>query len=143
MRNVLLIIGGAAALYFLGRYKFSQKISFLLRGVRAGGGLTNPQILIDLAIQNPTNQKATLKSITGDISINGQYIANLSAFGDQVIQPNSESLIKLNARPSATGVGQFLVTLFRERQQGISATFVGTANVDGVTYPVNETRKIR
>lgn len=142
MRNAILLIGGAAALYFLSRYQLSRKISFLLRGVRVGGGITSPVIVIDLAIQNPTNQRAILKSISGEVSANGQYIANLSAFGEQVIQPNSESVIKLSARPSAAGVGQFLVNLFKQKQQKVTTTFTGTANIDGVTYPVNETRSI-
>jgi len=142
MRNAILLIGGAVALYFLSRYQLSQKISFLLRGVRVGGGITSPVIMIDLAIQNPTNQRAILKSISGEVSANGQYIANLSAFGEQVIQPNSESVIKLSARPSAAGVGQFLVNLFKQKQQKVTTTFTGTANIDGVTYPVNEMRSI-
>lgn len=142
MRNVYLLIGGAAALYFLSRYQLSRKISFLLRGVRVGGGITSPTIGIDLAIQNPTNQRAVVRSISGEISANGQYIANLSAFGEQIIQPNSESIIKLSARPSATGVGQFLFNLFKQKQQKVSANFTGTANIDGVTYPINETRTI-
>jgi LEA14-like dessication related protein len=142
MRNVFLLIGGAAALYFLSRYQLSRKISFLLRGVRVGGGITSPTITIDLAIQNPTNQRAVVRSVSGEVSANGQYIANLSAFGEQTIQPNSESVIKLSARPSAAGVGQFLFNLIKQKQQKVSVNFTGTANIDGVTYPVNETRTL-
>lgn len=142
MRNVYLLIGGAAALYFLSRYQLSQKITFGIRGVRVGGGLFNPTITIDLAIQNPTNQRANVRSIVGEVSVNGQYIANVTAFGQQTIQPNSESIIKLSARPSASGVGQFLISIFQQKQKSIVTNFTGTANIDGVTYPINETRTI-
>lgn len=142
MRNIFLILGGAAALYFLSRYQLSQKISFLLRGVRLGGGVTSPTITLDLAIQNPTNQRAILRSVSGDVTANGRYIANVSAFGEQIIQPNSESVIKLTARPSAVGVGQFLVDLFKGQKKQVSVNYSGTANIDGVTYPIDETRSV-
>jgi hypothetical protein len=33
MRNILLLVGGAAALFFLSRYRFGKKAVFTLRGL--------------------------------------------------------------------------------------------------------------
>ena len=142
MKRIFWIIGGAAALYFLSRYKFSQKANFLLRSVRVGGGLFSPVINIDLAVQNPTNSRLTFKSVSGSLSVNNQFLANVSAFGDQVIQPNSETILKLQARPSATGVFSSVRELLTTPVGSITATFTGSANIDGITYPISETKTI-
>jgi len=142
MKRIFWIIGGAAALYFLSRYRFSQKANFLLRSVRVGGGLLSPVINIDLAVQNPTNSRLTFKSITGSFSVNNQFVANVSAFGDQVIQPNSETILKLQARPSATGVFSSVRELLTTPIGNVRANFTGSANIDGITYPINETQTI-
>lgn len=142
MRNLLWVLGGAAALYFLSRYSFGQKTSFFLRRVRPGGTITAPTVSVELAVQNPTNQTATIKSITGALSINGNAIANLAAFGDQKIAANSESTIRLTARPSAVGVFQTVKELFTAAPGTISANFTGSANVDGLVVPINETQTV-
>lgn len=142
MRNVFLLIGGAAALYLLSRYSFGQKTNFFLRKIRPSGTLTAPTVSVELAAQNPTNQTATIKSITGTLSINGSAIASLAAFGDQQIAANSESTIKLIARPSAAGVFQTVKKLFTSKPGQIRANFTGTANVDGLVVPINETQTI-
>lgn len=142
MQRIVWLIGGAAALYFLSRYKFSQKANFLLRSVRVGGTLFSPVLSIDMAVQNPTNSKITFKSITGGLSINDTFIANVSSFGDQVILPNYETILKLQARPSAIGVFNSIRNLIDNRSGNIKASFIGSANLDGITYPVNETKFI-
>jgi hypothetical protein len=142
MKRIFWIIGGAAALYFLSRYKFSQKANFLLRSVRVGGGLFSPIINIDLAVQNPTNSRVTFKSITGSLSVNNQFLANVSAFGDQVIQPNSETILKLQARPSATGIFSSVRELLSAPMGELTVNFTGSANLDGITYPINETKTV-
>lgn len=142
MQRIVWLIGGAAALYFFSRYKFSQKANFLLRSVRVGGTLFSPVLSIDMAVQNPTNSKITFKSITGGLSINDTFIANVSSFGDQVILPNSETILKLQARPSAIGVFNSIRNLIDNRSGNIKASFIGSANLDGITYPVNETKFI-
>ena len=142
MKRIFWIIGGAAALYFLSRYKFSQKANFLLRSVRVGGGLFSPIINIDLAVQNPTNSRVTFKSISGSLSVNDQFLANVSAFGDQVINPNSETILKLQARPSATGIFSSVRELLSAPMGELTVNFTGSANLDGITYPINETKTV-
>ena len=142
MRNVIWLVGGAAALYLLSRYSFGQKTNFYLRKIRPSGTLTAPTISVELAAQNPTNQTATIKSITGTLYINGNAIASVSAFGDQKVAANSESTIKLIARPSAAGVFQTVKRIFTEKAGQIRATFTGTANVDGLVVPISETQTV-
>lgn len=138
--SIFWILGGAAALYFLSKLTFSKKINFSLRGLKPSGSIFAPKVAVLIGVQNPTNQRATLKSLSGSISVNGKYLANLSSFGDQIIQPNAESLITLEAKPSVLGVFSSIKELLNTPSGQSEANFDGSANVDGINYPINETK---
>jgi LEA14-like dessication related protein len=142
MKNLLLLVGGAAAIFFFSRFKFGQKAIFQLRTLRPGGSLLQPTINVVMAVQNPTNSTIVVKSITGSISVNNKYLANVSAFGDQTVSPNSESTLRLVARPSAFGVFESVRELLTAPAGQVSATFQGSANVDGIVVPITETRRL-
>lgn len=135
-------MGGAAALYFLARYSFSQKAIFLLRSVKPSGTILQPTVTVEIAVQNPTNQRITLKSISGSVFVNDKYLANVSSFGDQVITGNSESIVKVTARPSVLGVFQSVRGLLTQPIGTIQVRFSGTANVDGINIPIEETKTL-
>jgi LEA14-like dessication related protein len=136
------VVGAAVGLWAISRMSLGQKTNFLLRSVRPGGTVFQPQILVELTIQNPTSQSATLKSLTGNVYINDRYLGNVSAFGDQVIQPNSENIVTLTARPSALGVIAALRELLTAPAGTNVISFTGTANVDGFTVPINERKTV-
>ena len=116
MRNILYLVGGAAALFLLSRFRFGQKAVFSLRSIRPGGRLLSPVLNIELAAQNPTNSAITIRSITGDVSLQGSSVASVSAFGDQRILANSETIIRLQARPSALGIFETIRDLFNKEK---------------------------
>ena len=142
MRNLFWVVGGVAAIYLLSKLRFGQKANFMLRSLRPGGTLLAPTINVEMAVQNPTNQTITIRSITGSVSVNDKYLANVSAFGDQKVLPNQESILRLTARPSATGVFQSIRELLTQPVGTIAASFQGTANVDGLVVPISESRNI-
>ena len=142
MRNLFWIVGGVAAIYLLSKLRFGQKANFMLRSLRPGGTLLAPTINVEMAVQNPTNQTITIKSITGSVSVNDKYLANVSAFGDQKVLPNSESILRLTARPSAFGVFESIREILTQPIGTIAASFQGTANVDGIVVPISESRTI-
>jgi len=142
MRNIFWVVGGVAAIYLLSKLRFGQKANFFLRSLRPGGTLLSPTVNVEMAVQNPTNQTITIKSITGSVSVNDKYLANVSAFGDQKVLPNQESILLLTARPSATGVFQSIREILTQPIGTIAASFQGTANVDGLVVPISESRTI-
>ena len=141
-KTIFWVIGGAAALYFLARFRFSQKASFILRSVRPGGTLLAPVVKIQMTVQNPTNQRILIKSIVGELSVAGKFLANVSNFCHQVIAANSESTQNLTARPSAIGVFNTLRQLITQPIPGTQIIFSGTANVDGVNVPVEQSQTL-
>jgi LEA14-like dessication related protein len=141
-KAIFWVVGGAAALYFLARYSFSQKAIFLLRSVKPSGTILQPTVTVEIAVQNPTNQRITLKSIRGSVFVNDKYLANVSSFGDQVITGNSESIVKVTARPSGVGVFQSIRQLLTQPIGTIQVRFSGSANVDGINIPIEETKTL-
>ena len=141
-KAIFWVVGGAAALYFLARYSFSQKATFLLRGIKPTGTILQPTITVEIAVQNPTNQRITLKSISGSVFVNDKYLANVSSFGDQIITGNSESIVKVTARPSGVGVFQSIRQLLTQPIGTIQVRFSGSANVDGINIPIEETKTL-
>ena len=135
-------MGGAAALYFLARYRFSQKANFILQSVRPGGSILSPVVNVKMLVQNPTNQKIVIKSIVGTLSVGGKFLANISSFGDQTITANSESTLSITARPSAIGVFNTLRQLITQPIPGTQIVFSGSANVDGVNIPVEQSQTL-
>lgn len=95
-----------------------------------------------MAVQNPTNQRILIKSIVGTLSVGGKFLANVSSFGDQVISANSESVLNITARPSALGVFNTLRQLITQPIPGTLIEFSGTANVDGVNVPVEQSQTL-
>ena len=142
MRKIFWLVGGAAALYLLSRFSFGQKSQFFLRSVKPSGSPLRPIINVEMAVQNPTNATVTIKSITGSININDKYLANVSAFGDQKVLPNQETIIKLTARPSAVGIFESVRELLTNPIGTTVASFQGSANVDGIVVPINESKTI-
>ena len=135
-------MGGASALYFLARYRFSQKANFILQSVLPGGSILSPVINVKMLVQNPTNQKIVIKSIVGTLSVGGKFLANISSFGDQTITANSESTLSITARPSAIGVFNTLRQLITQPIPGKQIVFSGSANVDGVNIPVEQSQTL-
>ena len=135
-------MGGAAALYFIARYRFSQKANFILQSVRPGGSILSPVVNVKMLVQNPTNQKIVIKSIVGTLSVGGKFLADVSSFGDQKITPNSESTLSITARPSAIGVFNTFRQLITQPIPGTQIVFSGSANVDGVNVPVEQSQTL-
>lgn len=136
--TVLIIAAGAALLFILSRLSFQKKSTFILQSVKLTGGLLSPRILVTFAVQNPTNQKLTFKSFSGALSVNDKYLGNVSSFGDQVINPLSETMVNITVRPSALGVFSSVKELLTTPTGETRVNVTGTANIDGFTVPVNE-----
>jgi hypothetical protein len=140
-QSIFWIIGGAAVIYLLSRASFAKKANFIFKSISPSGTILSPRIIVTMLVQNPTNQNLTVKSVVGSLYINDEYLSNVSSFGDQIISANSESELKITARPSAIGIFKSLKNLLKSKGS-ITAKFTGTANVEGITVPINETQTI-
>lgn len=138
-RNIFWILGGAAALYLISRLSFAKKANFILESVKPSGYLIQPTLTITFKVQNPTNQKIKVRSIVGNIEVNGKFLSYVSSFGFQTIEANSESTLIIKTTPTVIGVFNTIREIFTQPIKNLKFRFTGNANVDGVVIPIEQT----
>lgn len=132
----------AAAGYFVYRkMNFAKSLVFRLSDVKPDGNLKDPKIIISVAVSNPSNQKANIKAVTGTLYLDKKEISVVNTTTQQTIQPSSDSIIRVVAKPSIFGIAKLIRDLlYKSKRQKIQAEFkfVGSVNVDGVLLPIDE-----
>lgn len=104
-------------------------------------GLT-PVATLGLAAQNPSNQRFTIRAITGNVSSNGYLIGNISQFMNQVIEPTASSTLYIDIRLSLLSVVNDLITAFQTNNFSQDMIFKGWINVDGFLQPLEIKYKV-
>jgi LEA14-like dessication related protein len=139
-KNFIWIAAAAAAIYFIIRKSsFAKNLIFSFNNIKPVGKWFQPELIITLAVQNPTNQVATIKAISGTLYLSGKAISNISNFNQQLIQPQMESLISFSAKPGIIGIANVIKEIFTEKnRKQYNFKFIGTANVDGVLLPIDQ-----
>lgn len=102
-----------------------------------------------LGIQNPTGESLNVGSIVGDLSINGNYAANISGFQLTTIKAMSATLYPLAARLSVSGLFGEVQDIINAISQGnVNAllnqtiSFKGHVYAEGVTLPLSFSYKV-
>ena len=132
----VVIIGAIAAFYFLGKSTLT-KVKLLFKGVSFTGGILSPRFNLKFSVQNPTNERANIKSLVGTLTANGKTVANISSFTSQVIAPTAESIYTVEARPAVFGLVSTIQN-FRSGNNKVDFNFTGTMNVDNINIPIDQ-----
>jgi hypothetical protein len=129
----------AAAFYFIYRKKtFAKSLIFSFNNIKLVGKWYNPEIIVFISVQNPTNQSITIQAISGTLYLTDKAISNISSFTQQKIQPQIESLISFSAKPGVVGIANVLKEIWSgTRSKKYNFKFVGSANVEGVLLPID------
>lgn len=139
-KNFIWIAAAAAAIYFIIRKSsFAKNLIFSFNNIKPVGKWWKPELIITLSVQNPTNQAAKITAIIGTLFLTDKSISNISSFTQQIIQPQTESLISFSARPGVIGIANVLKELFLgNKTKQYNFKFIGSANVDGVLLPIDQ-----
>lgn len=143
-KNYIWIVAAAVAAvgYFVYRkMNFANSLVFRLSDVKPDSNLKDPKLIISIAVSNPTNQKANIKAITGTLYIDEREISIVNTTTQQTIQPSSDSIIRINAKPSIFGIAKIIRDLlYKSKRQKMTENFrfLGNVNVDGVLLPIDE-----
>ncbi len=138
MKNLIYILGGGLALWLATRVSLGKRLIFNFSSIQPKGKVLNPILEITIGAQNPTNQRATINSITGTLFLDGKEISNISSFRQQTIMPNAETFINIEARPGLIGIVNIVRDIFsREKSKTYKFRFAGSANVDNIVIPID------
>lgn len=137
--NNLIGLGlGAAVIYFLiGKKSLAKSATFSFEKI--GIDLRGKKIKLSLGANNPTNSSATLKSIIGNLYLSGKQVASVESFNTVQILPNAKTIVTIDVRPSLAGIWSTIKTILQNKGKSaaaLKATFEGTANVDGISFPI-------
>lgn len=141
-KNFLWIAGAGIAIFLLSRLSLSKKLNFLFQSIKTGGTILQPTIDVGISVQNPTNQTAVIRSISGQITLNNKSIANISSFDTQTILPNSDTLITIKARPSILGIFNTIKNVLNNQTGNNTIVINGSANVDNINLPFSISQNI-
>jgi len=100
--------------------------------------LRKQKIMMTLGVMNPSNGTITFNSVVGTLLLNNNQVATIESYDKKIIAPTAKTNIVLSLRPTLVGVFQTIKDLWKSKLQGakINAEFNGSANVDGITFPV-------
>ena len=143
MKPIYLIFGAIAAYTVYSLSKLAKNLSYAIEGISVGGNLFKPIINLTIKVSNPTNQSATLLSMTGDIYINGQELSSFQNFTSTFISANTSTLLKIEAKPHLFGSIAIAKYFIQNKGRGIINVEVkGIVNVDGNTFNFNNKIKV-
>lgn len=134
LRNIALL---GLVIYGVRQYKLYQGLQFGVAGISFAGSLSNPQLRVRVALNNPTGVSATLNSLTGSVYSDGTYVAHVSYNTSEVIEPYNRTLITLNVNPDVSGVLQTIANYLITTNKTAVFTFNGNAVVDNIPLPVS------
>lgn len=99
---------------------------------RLGGSFINPEVYITFKVTNPTDSEVTISQLYGNVTYQGQTVANVYSYNPIKLQKRSDNFLEVNAISSITD----LIPIITSRGAG-DFYFVGTIKVDGISLPLN------
>lgn len=132
------LIAAGVGLFFWAKSSAVHLLKYYVDGVSANIVNGYPVITLNIAVQNPSNEQFTIKSVIGVLTANGQPIGNVQSNAEVVIKPASQSDYPINVRVKLEGI---VLTVFNLITQGIGGAqtlgFSGDINASGVVAPVD------
>jgi LEA14-like dessication related protein len=128
------LLGAAAVYWIYSKYRFSNEVSFFVSRIGLGGSFLDPQIKIDVTVNNPTRISTTISNINAELFLdNGQKIADVYYNQKTNIRANSQVVLPLVAVTTLEGAILAVKEVIKTKSANFQLT--GTAAVDGVLLP--------
>lgn len=126
---------GAAAVYWVySKYRFSKAVTYQISRIGVGGSFLDPQITIDVLVNNPTNINTEFANLRSELFLaSGQKIANVYFNQKTIIKANSSVNLPLIAVTTLESAIVSINELIRTKKAEFRLT--GTAQIDGNTLP--------
>jgi len=142
MRKLLpfIAIGGAGILLLMlsrGQAAKNLKVYFRDIIIKPKGGISIPDLIARFNIVNGSNTALKIRSLVGDLSINGNILSSVQALDELLIPANGTTIINVKLETSSFNLVSTLVNLISQKR-GFTAKFEGTINSQGVLIPISQ-----
>jgi LEA14-like dessication related protein len=143
MKPIYYILGAIAAFTIFQYSRLAKSLSYSIQDISVTGGFLKPVVNLFLRISNPSSVSASLLSLTGEIYINDQLLANFQNFTRTVIARNNFTIVKIETRPSLVGSIALIKFFVLNKGKGnVDVEIRGIANIDGATVPFSNKIKL-
>lgn len=134
---------GILIFHKLSKASTASRLNFIIQSVKISFQGLTPVIELLIGVQNPTNDFFTIKSLSGNVDVNGNAAGNVSMFTSTTISANSQTSLPLTIRLSIAEIADQIIEIIRGGA-GVAAKIHldGTINVDGTLLPLDLTYKI-
>lgn len=113
--------------------RYLTGVRIVIRGV-APVGISELQVTFE--IHNPNTRDAVVKSVVGDVYVNNNKMARVQTYNQVTVRGNSATtypvLVKLNPVRAVKSIIDLVKGV-----AGSTFRFIGTANIDDISQPVN------
>jgi LEA14-like dessication related protein len=140
-----IVIGAAGlALYFISKGSAAKKLIINFKDITVGKieGVRIPDIFVRFRIVNPTSTPLTVKSIAGQIFLNGNLFTTVQNLELVNIPSNTETIYQVKVSPPGLTAFLSLYKLIKNKQNA-DIQFRGTINTTGVSLPINESVNVK
>lgn len=138
-----LALAGLVAWGLLAAKRASGALNYYVSKVALSFEGVTPVLRLDITTQNPSNHSFIIKSIAGDLLVDGQKVGNASVFQTITIPETSVQIIPVYVRLSPLAVVSDLVRIITQGS-GIpkEISFKGFINVNDIVADLDLTYKI-
>lgn len=137
--TAILIGGGLLALSYSATLK-RVRPQLTLRTIRVRLGkisLQGNRFRIAIIISNPTSDNIVVRSVVGEVYLNGKKIGTVESFERTDIAPNAKTTIYLELRLLALQVYDTILDFVNNDKINIDLGMTGTINVNDRPWPVH------
>ncbi len=131
----------AAVLFLLSKLSFAgnaSRLNYTISGMNLSYSGLNLVVLLNLVIQNPTNQTFNVAAIVANVTLNGQPVGNVAGFQPVNVLPTSQASVPLTVTVSDLALITTLVNIMNGTA-GVSALLhlTGTVNANATNIPID------
>jgi LEA14-like dessication related protein len=142
-KALLLTAGAGLALFAFKKKDAADSLTFYPDRVAASMDGITPEIVLRLAVENPSSTGFQVDSFVGSLYTNGYLIGNASSFSVTNVAPKSVSYFTVIIRLSVISLAADVYnTIVNKTGLSQAIKLVGKANVDGVLVPISIDYKI-
>ena len=141
--GVLLVLGGAAALYYVNLSRSAGNLNYLPGNV-TGFSLSgiSPIIYADLIVQNTSNVTFTINSLSANVLTDSTRIGNLANFTPVQIPGNSQGVIPLTLQLEPLTLVNDIIGIITGGSGKKNLIIQGTVNANGIQAPFSLSYKL-
>lgn len=138
-------VAAAAVIYAIGRPRITPQLTARALRVRVGKlGIEGNRLKVALIISNPTSNNIVVRSVVGEVWLNGVKVGNVESFVETVVAANKKTTLYTDVRLMALQLFEVYreITAADNKKIRLDIAFTGTVNANNMAIPVTANNRL-